>query len=221
LRVLRLRHCTLAPGTEAALIVELPDCAVEIDSCITGGIRSIDGARVTIVDSLLDAGAEDHVAYAGLVGQDAGATLRVEKTTVIGKVHTLLMELASNSIFLARFGELDFWEAPVSAERLQEGCVRFSYVPPGSRVPRRYQCQPVNDSADAFVRPVLASRRHGDPAYGQLDPRCPAVIRLGADDGAEMGVFHDVFQPQRVANLRARLDEYLRFGLEAGIFFAS
>ena len=221
LRVLRLRHCTLMPGTASALIVELPDCTVEIDSCITGGIRSVDGSHVAIVNSILDAGAEDRVAYAGLMGHEAGATLRIAKTTVIGKVRTLLIDEASNCIFLSRFSELDFWEAPVSAERLQEGCVRFSYVPPGSRVPRRYQCQPVKDSADAFVRPVLTSRRHGDPGYGQLDTRCPAVIRHGADDGAEMGAFHDLFQPQRVANLRARLDEYLRFGLEAGIFVAS
>jgi hypothetical protein len=46
-------------------------------------------------------------------------------------------------------------------------------------------------------------------------------IREGADDQAEMGAFHDLFQPQRVSNLRTRIDEYLRFGLEAGILFAS
>jgi hypothetical protein len=36
-----------------------------------------------------------------------------------------------------------------------------------------------------------------------------------------MGAFHDVFAPQRDTNLRIRLDEYLRFGLEAGVFHAS
>ena len=41
----------------------------------------------------------------------------------------------------------------------------------------------------------------------------------GADDEAEMGVFHDLFQPQRESNIRARLREYLRFGLEAGVFY--
>ena len=46
-----------------------------------------------------------------------------------------------------------------------------------------------------------------------------ASIRAGADDEAEMGAFHDLFQPQRESNLRTRLDEYVRFGLEAGIFF--
>jgi hypothetical protein len=36
-----------------------------------------------------------------------------------------------------------------------------------------------------------------------------------------MGAFHDLYQPQRETNLRIRLDEYLRFGLEAGIFYES
>ena len=51
--------------------------------------------------------------------------------------------------------------------------------------------------------------------------RCAAEITTGAEDGCEMGAFHDNFAAQRESNLRVRLDEYLRFGLEAGIFFAS
>jgi hypothetical protein len=36
-----------------------------------------------------------------------------------------------------------------------------------------------------------------------------------------MGVFHDLYQPQRYANLKARLDEYTPAGMDAGIIFAS
>ena len=36
-----------------------------------------------------------------------------------------------------------------------------------------------------------------------------------------MGAFHDLYQPQRETNLRVALDEYLRFGLEAGIFYVT
>jgi hypothetical protein len=36
-----------------------------------------------------------------------------------------------------------------------------------------------------------------------------------------MGAFHDLFAPQRETNLSIRLDEYLRFGLDAGVFHAS
>jgi hypothetical protein len=36
-----------------------------------------------------------------------------------------------------------------------------------------------------------------------------------------MGAFHHLYQPQRDTNVRVRLDEYLRVGLEAGIFHDS
>ena len=36
-----------------------------------------------------------------------------------------------------------------------------------------------------------------------------------------MGVTHELYAPQRETNLRIRLDEYLRYGLEAGIFYAT
>ena len=46
-------------------------------------------------------------------------------------------------------------------------------------------------------------------------------IKRGADDESEMGVFHDLFQPQREANLRTRLDEYIPARADVGIILAS
>jgi len=243
LRRLRLRHCTLVPGlaldgdgkpvtAAPSLIVESAGTQVEIDHCILGGLRVADGATVTISDSIIDAAAasavaEDAVAYAGLPDAGpaklppAGGDLTVTNSTIIGKVHTRGMPMASNVIFLARLADKDFWKFPVHVDQRQAGCVRFSFVPAGSRTPRRHKCQP-GDPADAIrVRPQFASLRYGDPGYGQLSARCAAEIRTGADDESEMGAFHDLYQPQRETNLRVRLDEYLRFGLEAGIFYAS
>src|SRR5262249_50379915 len=134
---------------------------------------------------------------------------------------TQTMQLASNSIFLAQLEDADFWSAPVISERLQEGCVRFCFVPGGSRLPRKFQCQPADQSQETRVRPIFNSLRYGDSGYAQLSLHCASEIREGAEDDAEMGAFHDLFQPQRISNLRTRLDEYLRFGLEAGIFLAS
>jgi hypothetical protein len=50
---------------------------------------------------------------------------------------------------------------------------------------------------------------------------CAEEIKRGADDESEMGIFHDLYQPQRAANLRARLNEYTPAGMEAGIIYAS
>jgi hypothetical protein len=68
------------------------------------------------------------------------------------------------------------------------------------------------------VRPVFTSLSWSDPAYAQLHWLCPDVIRRGADDESEMGVFHDGHAAQRETYFLGRLEEYLRFGLEAGVF---
>lgn len=230
---LRLNHCTLVPGQTLdtngvpvspdapSLIVDAPNAVIEIDHCIIGALRVVDSARVVITNSIVDATEETRSAFAAPDGESAGAPMTIKNSTVIGKIHTREIELASNCIFLGRLGEGDTWSAPVISTRKQPGCVRFSYVPFFSQTPRRYRCQPTKPADEARVRPQFNSMRYGDPAYAQLSQRTASEIRTGADDDAEMGAFHDLYQPQRESNLRTRLDEYLRFGLEAGIYFAS
>lgn len=71
------------------------------------------------------------------------------------------------------------------------------------------------------LQPIFTSTRYGDPGYAQLRQSCDRELRTGAEDGSEMGVFNGLKQPQREANLQANLEEYLRFGLEAGIFYVT
>ena len=221
LRRLRLLHCTLVPGirlrsdvepekgSEPSLQVEAEGVEVEIHRCILGGMRIEAGSEARVTDSILDATNASNVAYAAKNG--AGGRLRIENSTVIGSVNTEVLELASNTIFLGR----------VTARRKQEGCARFSYLPLDSEVPRKHRCRPEDEPESERVRPQFASLRYGDPGYCQLSRWCAAEIRRGADDESEMGAFHDLYAPQREANLRTRLDEYLRFGLEAGILYAT
>ena len=236
LRALHLVHCTLVPGVRLdpdgfpaqpgvpSLIVESAATTVTVERCILGPVRVQVDAEARLTDSICDAG-QDGVAYASDVGDDlGGGRLTVDACTVLGKIHTRAMDQVSNSILLAVVSAADdpaVWPGPVLADRRQEGCVRFSYLPPGSRTPRRHRCQPADAADAARVRPVLTSERYPDPAYGQLDRRTPDEIWRGADDESEMGALHHLFQPQRAAYLEARLDDYLRFGLEAGFFFAS
>jgi hypothetical protein len=230
---LRLRHCTLVPGRRqrpngdptvagaVTLIVESPGTAVEIDHCIVGGIRTVDGVTVSITDSIVDATAPNRIAYAAPNNSPGGA-LTVQESTIIGKVSTMALDLASNSIFLAERTATDPpTTPPVRAERLQQGCVRFCFLPIDARVPRRHASQPADAAAAARIGPIFAALRYGDPDYCRLSQRTPPEISQGADDGSEMGVFHDLFQPQRETNVRIRLDEFLRFNLEAGIFYVT
>jgi hypothetical protein len=69
------------------------------------------------------------------------------------------------------------------------------------------------------LQPNFTSTRYGDPGYSQLRQSCAREILTGAEDGSEMGVFSSLKNPQREANLRVSLDEYLRFGLAAEIFY--
>jgi hypothetical protein len=229
----RLRHCTLVPGIALAvdgtptlgampsLVVGSDQVAVEIDHCILGGIRARENASVRITGSIVDAADPTHVAYAAVDGLGAGGEVEIVGSTVIGKVHARILRLVSNSILLARLREVDSWPHAVRAERRQDGCVRFSYLPFDSETPRRHRCVPARAADAVRVQPQLSSERYGDPAYAQLSGRCPVEIRTGADDESEMGAYHDLFGPQRETNVQVRLDEYLRFGLEAGVFFAS
>jgi hypothetical protein len=233
-----------APGV-ASLLIEQTESPIEIeiDHCILGAVRAPANATVLVRHSILDANSDEAAAYAALDDAGPGGTLSVVNSTIIGTVHTRLLKLASNSIFLSRTAD---GSAPVRSERRQTGCVRFSWLPLISRVPRRFRCQPdleiaeqietaikkspsgtisaaarqaITDSVTAWLVPSFTSLRYADPGYAQLRTSAPEQIRAGADDEAEMGAFHDLFQPQRESNVRTRLSEYLRFGLEAGIFY--
>jgi hypothetical protein len=229
LRRLHLRHCTLVPGwslsadgapqspNEAALLVEVADLKLRAERCILGGLRVVEGAETDLQDCVLDATTLSRTAYAALDGNGSGGSLRLEACTSIGKLHAISFPLISNSILLAELAAADTWVAPIIAERRQQGCVRFSYLPPLARTPRRFRCVPGEDTT---LSPVLrfASLRYGTAAYAQLGQAASDAIRNGAEDEGEMGAYHHVHAPQRDTNLRLRLDEYLRVGLEAGIF---
>jgi hypothetical protein len=257
-RYLRLRHCTLVPGLAfgpagepaspgtPSLVIDAPNTTVEIDSCVLGGMRCRRDSTVRISNSIIDATAFNRIAFAHEDGISAGGILSVTNSTMIGKVYTARMDLASNTLFLARLAPADGWAHPVLSDQNQQGCVRFSFVPLNAIVPRRYRCQPdlavasaitaadvpkgsltdankqaITVATQARVRPAFTTLRYGQPGYCQLGSYCPKEIRAGAEDESEMGAFHDVFAPQREGNLRIRLEEYLRFGLEAGVFYAS
>jgi hypothetical protein len=231
LNKLQIAHCTFVPGLTidtdgtpgsagaVSLVIEPDTVEASVRSSILGAIRAAPEATVTIVDSVLDAHAPDNLAY----GEDTapfGGSLTVSRCTVIGSVNTTELTLGENSIFLGT----------VVAERRQQGCVRFSWVPRASRVPRRFHCQPdIPDGTSAADAAIIEARLaprfttliYGRPAYCQLDWRGPAVIARGADDESEMGVFCSLKAPQREDGLRIRLDEFLPIALEAGISFAS
>lgn len=140
----------------------------------------------------------------------ADAHVEIEACTLLGR--TVARSLAASNAIL---------RGVVQVTRRQQGCVRFSYLPLESRAPRRYRCQPVDEAGAGEIAPRFTSTTPAGPAFGQLAVDCPIEIVTGADDEGEMGAFHFLQQHRRLANLASQLDHYLRFGLEAGVFFAT
>ena len=230
---LQVAHCTLVPGNDSIEVLSAsgPDKSnnsleLTIRQTICGGIvlsETVPGLNV--IDSIID--------MDGNTAIDAiGTSVRIEQCTILGRSYMRKLE-ASNSIF----------KLGVKVEQRQAGCMRFCFVPYSSLTPRRFQCQPdlalskqaikeevssVEDLPENIknavldrLQPVFTSLAYGNPAYSQLSPACPVEIFTGAEDNSEMGVFSTLQQPQREKNLLAALEEYLRFGLETGIFYVT
>jgi hypothetical protein len=71
------------------------------------------------------------------------------------------------------------------------------------------------------VRPQFTARLYGAPGFAQLAGECAVEIRRGAEDESEMGAFHNLYQPQREAMLRTRLQEFTPAGSDAGVIFVT
>jgi hypothetical protein len=227
------------PNEPSLEVVGAPLC-ITIEHSILGAIDverdevKEDPLRLRISDSIVDAISPERVALGAYGKLCAYATLCVRRSTIFGQIQAHMIELAEDSIL----------SGTVLACRRQQGCMRFCYVAPGSHTPRRYECQPdlVEQAvANLFakgdltaaqrdtlvtaerlrVEPEFDSTRYGTPTYCRLAATCAVEISAGADDQSEMGVFHDLYQPQRAANLRQRLDEYTPAGTDAGIIYAS
>jgi phage tail-like protein len=231
-------HCTLRPGMTDGLESYQglrpsigvrdeghPGMRVWIGHSIVGPLQLPSGiAGIRVTDSIVDGGPGYAISGAPLSDAKAqfGPATVLERSTVFGPVAVHALEAARDSIFTGQ----------VTVQRQQLGFLRYCYIPEGSVTPQRYNCQPdsarrsVADSAQRLqitsrIQPSFTSTFYGEVGYAQLSAGCPDEVKAGAEDGSEMGAFHHLRQPQRVARLAAALDEYLRHGLEVGVFYVS
>jgi hypothetical protein len=220
-----IRHCTLVPGWSldehccpeheeepSVELIDTPAC-LQVERSILGTIL-VDADEVDrepnaiwLSDSILDAAGPALAALTAPEDRHAHAVLSARRVTVLGAVRTHGVGLVENSIL----------SGGVCIARRQQGCVRFTWLPPGSKSPPQFHCEPAHSREPARVIPRFTSTRYGTPGYAQLAPWCPEEIGRGAEDGSEMGAFHDLFAPQRYDNLSTRLDEYTPAGTDAAI----
>lgn len=227
---IRITDCTLVPGwslhhggkprypESPTLLIEPEDAQVSVARSIIGAVRAPELATLSFSDSIIDATDAMLVAYAALDGASGGGALTLTGCTVIGKVHASVLTLVSNSILWGALAKADTapWVSALVADRKQQGCVRFSFLPYEAVIPRHFECV---FRALASPQPYFFSLRYGQPGYCKLLTSTDDSIRRGADDGGEMGVFHYLLAPQRESDLAIRMQEYMPVGLEYGLIY--
>jgi hypothetical protein len=224
---LEVNHSTFTPAGGGIKVIAGATPGTENENLHLGLNRSISGplllpvsvTNLSVADSIVSSGQPADVTQPAVTAPAADAS--IQTSTVLGGVAVRSIE-AGNSLFAGT----------VTAERRQIGCVRFCYLAQGSQTPKHYRCQPdlalegtsdpsLQNAIRARLTPQFTSTTFGDPGYGQVSLTGAIETRTGAEDGSEVGAFSFLKRPQREANLRTSLEEYLRFGLEAGIFFAT
>ncbi len=212
---LNLTHCTLRPDARPALTFlggSPVSLEVSLQSSIVGPILlPADGCRLRIADSIVDAPG-DSLAIGGPLGISAladppGPTAWLQRSTIFGQVHLVELDLASEMLFVHQ----------VRVVRRTRGLVRRTYLPPDSVTPHLDSTLP--ELGGLQTPPSFTSRLYGQPGYAQLGPDCPHEIARGPY--GELGAFHSLRQPARLALLPAIAAEFLPWGLEAEIVFAT
>lgn len=233
---LRVRHAMLGVGAKGLgggvrVVKGNVSLSVLLASSICGVLTapSIAGG-VTVSCSILgeDPDPDSDATAMPIVLEVPASDLEIHACAVFGRLTGRSLR-ATDTIFI---GSLD-------VARRQEGCVRYSFVPEGSRVPKRFECAPDKTLAleaerldrdltkaeeravRARIRPHFTSRLSVHPGFAQLTPDCPIEIAEGGSEGAAMGAFHFLREPSRIANLRDAIEEFLPLGLEAGAIYAT
>ncbi len=215
LGVLDIAHSTIRGGvqvnsgntnTNAELVLNLTWSHVTSIAC-AGPIADLFAA-----DCLL--GDPTDSSLAAVAAEETSGTF--SRSTIFGQV-TVREIWADDCLFLS----------PVASFRSQQGCIRYSYVAPGSQTPRRYECQPdlalrANPQIDNAVveqqlRPVFESLDPADPWFARLKATTHRGILEGGEHGVEMGFLAGLFEPHKRRFANSSMADFTRAGMDAGL----
>ncbi len=210
-----IRASTLDPGGAAADGSALPAVRIRVEGAVE---RLVIQSSVVSQIALAGTGSiqrleiTDSVLQADTVFDLPNTEVALVRTTVLGSASCLRL-WASDSLF----------SGTVEAIDTQNGCFRFSAAHKDSldRVPHPYQSAFFADASALFV-----SRTFGDPGYALLseapevvlvasadDLDGQASIHTGASNDGEMGATNALLYPIKARALRAKVEEFMPFGL--------
>ncbi len=201
-----IRNCTLDPGggidilgnAMASITLSIAGKVEQliVDHSITGPIQVVDDGdleSLVLCDSVVQ-----HLG-AGIALSMPDTAAKLDRVTVFGESDWL--SLQASEVLLTGASRV---------RNTQTGCFRFSAAPIGSRLPRPYPYELLafDQSGHWFT-----SREFGHPGYAQISESAPEVIRRGAENGSEIGVFSALANPIKLDSLQLKVAEYMPFGL--------
>jgi hypothetical protein len=165
--------------------------ALELDRCAVKTLEYVEQAGKTADDRSLDARSCLFDTIAG-----AGGMAKLEYCTVLSSWGAAAKPLASDCIFPAGF------------KAASAICLRYSSVDddalPGQK----------RHKTNTSSRPIFLSAKFGETGAGVLAQNCSAALLEGAEDGGEMGVFHDWRFAAQTRALKLKLSDFLPMGMQ-------
>lgn len=183
-----------------------PTPDVVIQRSVTGALRVDARHRLTLQDTIVDAGGEpgrvpeDAFAVAAATDPDDawGPPLDAHGAHLAGRVR--VQELRAGGVLF--MGRLEVWNDQV-------GCIRHSWFSgDADRLPAHHACL-----FGPEARLVLTDTWHGRSAYMQLADACDRRILTRGPDDDQMGAFGFLAEAHRRANLGIRLREFMPVGI--------
>ncbi len=230
---LALDRCTMKPVPEPSVRLESSTVRVMLSRCLSGPLRvgppddtrpePADPVRLSIRDSVLDAGSAHEPVLLGWRRRPAEVVLEMKRCTVLGSIGLVAVDELLDCLVT---GSLRCVER-------QHGVVRHCYLGPGSRTPRRVHCQP--DDAVALAAeadpplsapvvttrllPSFDSRQSEASGYARLTLDAPPELRCGAHDAGELGAHHDDYGVGRADLLSRHLERLTPAGCDIDVRF--
>ena len=197
---MRFRNCAVRQATVPTTDAETP--VIEAVDSLFNGILAMTGLvrleYTTVLDSL------------------QARRLQVSDSLILNNIVSPLADTVS----VIRYSRLP---RPIVADPLQS-LTTEAPPPPVTEVEGSSLLQSFNtlepplfveldfDEAGKTVRRVA---KFGEPGAGVLHPEAPRSIRLGAEDGGEMGAYHGRRYSLAAEAVRNKLEDYLPVGTEA------
>jgi hypothetical protein len=215
-----IRHCTLDPGGVQAQI-NPAECQVipYVQLVVRGNIEEL-----VIESSIVGPVIEDTVA--GDPGKIQKLEIRDSIVQSIDPANSPAIATELGLVDLKRvtvFGDVKvnrltategLIQGTVKVTDNQHGCFRFSATNdhPEKRLPPQFESHLF---APAIPNHFFVSRRFGDAGYAQLSDTAPATVVRGAENRSEIGAFSSLLSPIKLDDLKAKVNEFMPFGLIA------